>query len=155
MVLLYQLYLNHYQYHLVDPITEYTAIAVHHLQLAMGYQSQLKDLPGWHSILFLINGKSTTRIVEGCNAVSVYILFVAFVFAFYKGKKTFVFVILSLVLLFAVNIARIAGLNLIFLHWPQYSKMVHDYLFPAIIYGGIVVLWLVWIKLFVLKNEKS
>jgi exosortase family protein XrtF len=155
MILLYQLFLNHYQSRLVDPITEFTAFGVHRFQQWLGYNSQLQDLPGWHSILFILNGKSTTRIVEGCNAVSIMILFVAFILAFYKGAKTFVFVALALIFLIIINIIRIAGLNILYLHWPQYSKIGHDYVFPAIIYGSIVVFWLIWIKKFVLRNEKS
>ena len=155
MIFLYQLYLNHYQFQLVDPITGFTAQAVDGFQKILGYHSELKDLPGWHSILFLLDGEGTTRIVEGCNAVSVIILFVAFVLAFYNGWRTFVFILLSLVFIVGINIARIAGLNILYKEMPQYIKIGHDYFFPAIIYGSIVVLWLVWIKFFVLKDEKA
>lgn len=83
--------------------------------------------------------------------------FVAFIFAFYKGFKTFVFVILSVVFLHIINVLRIAGLNIVYYENADYGKMAHDYLFPAIIYGSIVLLWLIWIKRFVLKpdNEES
>jgi exosortase family protein XrtF len=70
--------------------------------------------------------------VEGCNAVSVMILFV-FVFAFYKGKKL-VFVILGLILLYIMNVLRIVGLN-IDSDYKEYGKTFHDYIFPAVIYG--------------------
>jgi len=39
--------------------------------------------------------------------------------------------------------------------YPEYGKMFHDFIFPAIIYGSVVVLWLIWIKFFALKNENS
>src|SRR5690606_22304089 len=93
-----------------------------------------------------------SRMVEGCNAVSVMILFLSFIFAFYKGAKTFVFVGLALVALHIMNVLRIVGLNILLVEMPQYSKIGHDYLFPAIIYGSVVVLWLIWIKLFALKE---
>ncbi|MBS1548668.1 MAG: exosortase family protein XrtF [Bacteroidetes bacterium] len=155
MIFLYQLYLNFYENQLVDPITYATAWAVDEFQKILGYQSVLHDLPGWHSILFLLDGQSTTRIVEGCNAVSVIILFIAFVLAFYQGKKTFVFLLISVLMILAVNVFRIAGLNIIYKDWPQYIKIGHDYVFPAIIYGLVVLLWLIWIKFFALKNENS
>jgi hypothetical protein len=47
------------------------------------------------------------------------------------------------------------GLNIVVLDYKAYSKTTHDYIFPAVIYGTVVVLWLVWIKFFALKNEKS
>jgi exosortase family protein XrtF len=155
MIFLYQLYLNRYQFQLVDPFTGFTANAVHGVQQLLGYKSVLQDLPGWHSILFVLNDENTTRIVEGCNAISVMILFVAFILAFYKGLKTFGFIAVSLLFLIAINVLRIAGLNILYLRWPQYIKIGHDYVFPAIIYGSIVVLWLVWIKLFVQRDENS
>ena len=91
--------------------------------------------------------------VEGCNAVSVMLLFAAFVFAFYNGARTFLFACLGIVLLHVMNVLRIAGLNILILEHPKYSKIGHDYFFPAIIYGTVVVLWIVWIKFFALKNE--
>ena len=94
--------------------------------------------------------------VEGCNAISVMILFASFVFAFYKGAKTFLFAVAGLILLHILNISRIVLLNIIFLKYPQYEKIGHDYLFPAIIYGGVIILWLVWIQVFALKKtDKS
>ena len=48
--------------------------------------------------------KSATRMVEGCNAVSVMIMFLAFVFAFYKGVKTFYFAFAGIVLLYILNL---------------------------------------------------
>jgi hypothetical protein len=38
--------------------------------------------------------------VEGCNAVSVMILFLAFIFAFYKGIKTILFAFSCIVILY-------------------------------------------------------
>lgn len=91
--------------------------------------------------------------VEGCNAISVIILFVAFIFAFYKGTKTFVFIALSLLILYIMNVLRIVGLNIISRDYHEYNKIGHDYVFPAVIYGSVVVLWLVWIKFFALKMK--
>ena len=101
---------------------------------------------------FYVSGKYVSRMVEGCNAVSVMILFVAFIFAFYKGIKTFVFAGLGLLFLHIINVLRIAGLNILIVESPDYSKIGHDYFFPAIIYGSVVVLWLIWIKFFALKE---
>ena len=48
-----------------------------------GYETVTKDFPSHETVQFYINGKVATRMVEGCNAVSVMIMFLAFVFAFY------------------------------------------------------------------------
>lgn len=156
LIFVYQQYLLHFQFNIVDPFTGFTAKSVSWFQDVLGYKSGLQNLPiQWHSILFLLDGKPTTRIVEGCNAVSVMVLFVAFVLAFYRGWKTIVYLAVSLVFLFLINCIRIAGLNIIYLDHPDYIKIAHDYAFPAIIYGSVVVLWLIWIKVFALKNENN
>lgn len=93
--------------------------------------------------------------VEGCNAISVMILFMAFVFAFYKGLKTFIYALAGIVMLYIMNLLRIVGLNIVMSDYEEYGKMFHDFIFPAVIYGTVVVLWLVWIKFFALKNENS
>jgi exosortase family protein XrtF len=82
----------------------------------------------------------------------VIILFLAFIFAFFRGPKTFLFAFAGLVFLHIVNVLRIAGLNILLVEMPQYSKIGHDYLFPAIIYGSVVLLWLIWINRFALKE---
>ena len=79
-------------------------------------------------------------------------IFLAFVFAFYEGFKTFIFAAVGLIVLHIMNVLRIAGLNILIVEMPQYSRIGHDYLFPAIIYGSVVVLWLIWIKFYALKN---
>lgn len=150
----YQFYLNYYIELGLDPISRSIAKQVQYVQNILGYTTTLDDVIQTQRIRYLIHGKVTTAMVEGCNAVSIMIMFVAFVFAFYKGFKTFVFVFLGLLALHIMNVLRIAGLNIVYFDKPEYGKMFHDYVFPALIYGSVVVLWLIWIKFFALKNEK-
>lgn len=156
LVLLYQFYLNSYENEVVDPFTRWVAVQVKWLQDVLGFPTVLIDHLKLHSVLFQTEGKITTRMVEGCNVISVVILFAAFIFAFYKGAKTFLFVFGGIVLLHFLNVSRIALLNIIFLKYPAYEKVGHDYIFPAIIYGGVIILWLIWIQFFALKkSDKS
>jgi hypothetical protein len=46
-------------------------------------------------------------------------------------------------------------LNVIVVDFPALTKPAHDYFFPAIIYGGVVILWLIWINKFVITDEKN
>lgn len=154
-VLLYQLYLNGYENDVVDPFTRWVAKQVAFLQDVFGFPTVLVDNLKLHSVLFQTSGEFTTRMVEGCNVISVAILFAAFIFAFYKGVKTFLYVAVGLIILHILNVSRIALLNIIYLQYPQYAKASHDYLFPAIIYGGVIILWLVWIQFFALKKVEN
>ncbi|WP_379967088.1 exosortase family protein XrtF [Epilithonimonas sp. UC225_85] len=154
-VLLYQLYLNNYENDVVDPFTRWVANQVGYLQSIFGFPTVLVDNLKLHSVLFQTSGKYTTRMVEGCNVISVAILFAAFIFAFYKGAKTFLYVFAGLIILHILNVLRITLLNIILIKYPQYEKIGHDYIFPAIIYGGVIVLWLVWIQFFALKKKEN
>lgn len=151
----YQFYLNSFKEFGLDPYSRLIARQVMFLQNALGFPSALYDDVPKQQIWFHVRTGFVTRMVEGCNAISVIILFVAFIFAFYKGTKTFVFVAVSFLILYIMNVLRIAGLNIVYSDYTKYGKMAHDYAFPAIIYGSVVVLWLVWIKFFALKNENS
>ena len=159
MVLGYQFYLNQFHHLGLDPISVWVAKQTVFVQNILGYPSQIvHGTPEQETAWFYVAGKYVSRMVEGCNAVSVMILFLAFVFAFFKGSKTFVYAGLGLVFLHLMNVLRIVGLNILLRELPQYSKIGHDYFFPAIIYGSVVLLWLVWIKFFALKdapNENS
>ncbi|KQT15562.1 exosortase XrtF [Chryseobacterium sp. Leaf404] len=148
----YQFYLNHFQAKGLDPYSRMVADQAAFLQNSFGYKTFLyNDVPN-EQIWFHVKGEYITRMVEGCNAVSVIILFVAFIFAFYKGVQTFVFALAGFAVLYVMNVSRIVGLNIVVRDFPQYSKTGHDYVFPAVIYGSVVVLWLVWIKFFALKK---
>ncbi|MCU7614308.1 exosortase family protein XrtF [Chryseobacterium sp. GMJ5] len=151
----YQFYLNSFKAQGLDHYSRMIAEQVRFIQSKLGIATQLYDDVAKEQVWFYVKQKYVTRMVEGCNAVSVMILFLSFVFAFYKGSKTFIFALAGLLILYLMNVARIMGLNIVTRDYPQYNKMSHDYLFPAVIYGTVVVLWLVWIKFFALKHENS
>lgn len=152
LIFAYQFYFNQFQSSGLDPYSRMTANQVSYIQNALGYKTQFYDDVPNEQVWFHVNGKYVTRMVEGCNALSVIILFLAFVFAFFKGSKTFLFALGGFAILYVMNVLRIVGLNIVVSDYPQYSKWGHDYIFPAIIYGTVVVLWLVWIKFFALKK---
>lgn len=155
LLLGYQFYLNESQNAGLDPFSRWVALQVKSVQEFLGYKTLLyDDIPNLQVWYYVVNNY-VSRMVEGCNAISVMILFLAFVFAFYKGRKTFIFSIVGLIFLHIMNVLRIAGLNIVTHTHPQYQKMFHDYVFPAAIYGSVVLLWLIWIKFFAIKNETA
>ncbi|SFJ58598.1 exosortase family protein XrtF [Chryseobacterium indologenes] len=151
----YQFYLNTSKAGGLDPFSRLIADQVTSVQNKVGYPTELYDDVKNEQVWFYVKNDYVTRMVEGCNAISVIILFVSFVFAFYKGSKTFLFVGVGLLLLYVMNLLRIAGLNIVMSDYKEYGKMFHDFIFPAIIYGTVVVLWLVWIKFFALRHENA
>ena len=63
------------------------------------------------SMKVILNGKYIARVIEGCNSVSIIILFLAFIVAF-KGslKNTIIFGVVGAMIIYIVNILRIAFL---------------------------------------------
>jgi exosortase family protein XrtF len=101
-----------------------------------------------------INGSYLASIIEGCNSISIIILFIAFIVAFAQNfKKTFFFILAGSLLIYVVNVFRIVILAIALYHYPNQEKFLHAVVFPGIIYGMVFLLWMLWIKRLVPKNE--
>jgi exosortase family protein XrtF len=148
----YQFYLNSFKESGLDPFSRMIAEQVSWIQNTLHYPTQLYNDVLKEQVWFYVKKVYVTRMVEGCNAISVMILFISFIFAFYKGSKTFVFAFIGLLILYIINVFRIVGINLLVSDYKEYERLAHDFLFPAIIYGAVVILWLIWIKFFALKK---
>jgi exosortase family protein XrtF len=154
LFLAYQLYLNQFSGN-IDYFTKTLSNQIRFLLNKSGYETVTVDFHSHETVQFYIRGKVATRMVEGCNAISIMIMFLAFIFAFYKGLSSVYFAFTGIILLYLLNLFRIYFLNVIVISYPGFSKAAHDYFFPSVIYGGVVVLWLVWINKFVIKDENS
>lgn len=86
-------------------------------------------------------------VIEGCNAVSVMILFLAFIVAFTGKLKHYLwFAPLGILILYVSNLFRIYLIGMIVLYYNDFTEISHDYLFPGIIYGTVFLLWVIWVK---------
>lgn len=104
----------------------------------------------------IYHGKNVARVVEGCNGLSVMILFAAFIFAFSaQWKKTVIYILLGIVLLQILNCFRIAFLCFALYHYKQYGTLLHGTIFPLIIYGAVFLLWILWVTKFSDYARKS
>src|SRR5690554_7241579 len=106
-------------------------------------------------MLLIIDNNYAVNIVEGCNAASVIILFVSFIISFAERfKKTFIFLLAGAVLIYVVNIIRIALLAIALYEFPDYQEVLHSVIFPAVIYGMVFILWIVWVRTLNAKPAK-
>lgn len=152
---LYSWYLQPFLYEqkIADPITHWMTDSAVTLLNSLGFDAVNTHIDGESFRRIALDGKYASIVNEGCNAFSVIIIFISFVIAFSRGwVKTSVFVLSGFVILVVTNVVRIALLTWIFRYYPDYEKMAHDYLFPAIIYGMVVFLWLIWVKFFAFKK---
>ena len=101
------------------------------------------------SLKLFMEGKYILRIIEGCNSVSLIILFIAFIFSFSGSlSATLLFSIIGSALIYIINILRIVFLILMIHKFPSQIVILHDLVFPAIIYGFIFLLWVLWVNKF-------
>ncbi|MDI1257219.1 MAG: exosortase family protein XrtF [Flavobacterium sp.] len=158
MIVLYQMYLNQYdeKFFEVDGITKMVANHAKFFLEIFNYDITLTPRRSEAAIKMAVNKDFLVRIIEGCNAVSVMILFAAFVVAF-SGKllKTLLFIILGIILIHILNVIRIGLLCLGLLYYPQYEHVLHDIVFPLFIYGVVFALWVIWINKFSFYAKKT
>ena len=155
LTVIYSWYLQPYLYeqNITDPITSWMADVSASLMRAVGFDAYTMQVEGETHKRFFLDGEFASLVNEGCNALSVVIIFISFIVAFSNGiLRTLSYVLGGLVLLLMTNIFRISLLTYIYRHLPEYSKSAHDYLFPAIIYGMVVVLWFIWVNKFAFKK---
>ncbi|WP_445954795.1 exosortase family protein XrtF [Yeosuana sp.] len=123
----------------------------------MGYNAKIIPHPDEASMKLIINDKYLARIIEGCNSISVIILFVSFIMAFSgKPKTTFMYLLAGSVLIYTANLLRIVILSIGLYHYPWRKEILHTVIFPGIIYGMVFLLWVVWVNRFsnmIKKNE--
>jgi exosortase family protein XrtF len=130
-----------------DPITAQVSYQTQELLRLMGYEAQTLNSPELPSVMMFINEVKVYRVIEGCNAVSVMILFTAFVVAFARGwKKTLFFLIIGIVFIYLVNLIRLAVLGIVYYDYSVYADFSHKIIFPGVIYGAVVLLWIYWIR---------
>ncbi len=114
-----------------------------------GYDAQVFPHPDEASMKLFINGEYVARVIEGCNSVSVVVLFVSFILAFSGSfKTTIMYILAGSVLIYVANLARVVILSVGLYHYPWRKDILHTVIFPAIIYVMVCLLWVVWVNRF-------
>ena len=155
----YKYYLNHFDSALlfqVDGFTQLVANQVNYVLMFLGYDSIIVPHTNEASIKLILNQIFVARVVEGCNALSVMILFVAFVVAFTgKWLHTILFIIAGCLLIHILNVFRIVMLSIALLQYPEQEHLLHGVVFPLFIYGVVFGLWFFWVNKFSLHVRKN
>jgi exosortase family protein XrtF len=122
------------------------------------FDSAVIQQPNEHeaSANIIFHDQFIARIVEGCNALSIMILFIAFLISFSGSlKNTLLFGLAGVFLIHIFNILRIALLVIAIYYYPKSTNLLHDIIFPLFIYGIVFMLWLVWINKFSFYATKN
>ena len=137
-----------------DYVTNLVAKQTRNLLESADYRAKIIPHPDEPSMKLIVNEKYVARIVEGCNSVSVIILFMSFIIAFAgKPKITILYILVGSVLIYIANLIRVAILAAGLYHYPWRKDILHTVIFPAIIYGMVFLLWMLWVNR--ISNLKS
>ena len=132
-----------------DYMTHLVARQTNTLLNSIGYDANILPHPNEPSMKVIINGKYVARVIEGCNALSVIILFLSFIVAFAGKLKTTIFYgFAGSILIYAFNLIRIVILSVGLYHYPWREELLHNIIFPLLIYGTVFLLWMIWVNRF-------
>ena len=147
----YKMYLDQYDV-AKNEVDSFTEIVANQTEKLLGVLTESKaSIPHDKepSVKLFFKEKYVARIIEGCNAVSIMILYAAFIFAFStEWKKTGLYIIFGIVLIHILNVIRIALLASSLYYYPQYEEILHGTIFPLFIYGVVFILWILWVTKF-------
>ena len=133
----------------LDTITKMVSNQTYSLMHLLNEDYQIIPHSSEASMKVIYKGKYVARIIEGCNAISVIILFAAFIFAFASNWiKTLFYIVIGSILVYALNIVRIILLIKAIYFYPEYQEFLHGTIFPLFIYGVVFILWIIWVTKF-------
>ena len=136
---------KYYPDYVTHIVAEQSADLLHDLD----YRAQVVPHPNEPSMKLIINEKYVARIIEGCNSVSVIILFISFIIAFSgRFKLTVLYILAGSVLIYITNVFRVVILAAGLYHYPWRKDILHTVIFPGIIYGMVCLLWVFWVNRF-------
>jgi exosortase family protein XrtF len=140
-----------------DYMTHLVAKQTESVLNTLGYAAQVLPHPDEPSMKVILNNIYLARVIEGCNSISVIILFISFILAFAANfKATFFYIFLGSVLIYTVNLLRIVLITIGLYHYPNQTDVFHTVVFPGIIYGLVFLLWIFWVNRFSkIKNNNE
>ena len=131
-----------------DGVTQLVAKQSTTILNELGYEAAIVPHESEPSMKLFVNGTYLAQIIEGCNSVSICILFIAFIVAFAERfKKTILYILAGVALIYSVNLLRIVMLTIALYKYPDYEQSLHGIVFPAIIYGMVFLLWMGWVRM--------
>lgn len=132
-----------------DYMTNLVARQTNALLNSVGYEANVLPHPKEPSMKVIINGRFVARAIEGCNAISIIILFLSFIIAFSgKLKTTFFYCFAGSIIVYSFNLIRIVILSAGLYHYPWRREVLHNVIFPMLIYGTVFLLWMFWVNRF-------
>ena len=135
-----------------DPFTRMVTLHSAGILNMIGFSASTLAAGDVANVALQLEGNTVVNVYEGCNAINVSILFLAFLFA-YKGtmKRTVIFGLVGLLAIYLFNLIRVSGLFLVAKFFPDQLYLMHKFVFTGVIYAFVFGLWFVWVKWYAKK----
>ncbi len=94
-----------------------------------------------------VNNSNGVLLDRGCLGRNVLGLFVGFILAYpSRFRDKLPIIIIGIIVFLILNILRISALSIIDYCCPKYLDINHHYIFKAIVYSAILLMWYLWLK---------
>lgn len=101
----------------------------------------------FYGITIWANAKKVITVLDPCNALELYVLYVLFIICLPSNwKRMALFIGLGILGIYVLNIARCVVLAILNLHRSLYVDFAHHYLFTMVVYIAIFAGWALYIN---------
>lgn len=146
--LFYDIYLN-YHFDRVDIFSSLVGQQAAQVLRWFGFNAVTADYNIEKSTHIIVGNIPCVRVIEGCNGLSVMILFVAFLFGFPGSWKHKIwFIPAGLLLIHLFNISRVAILCWTVYRFGETGYPIYKEMFTASIYVLVLAMWYLWVQKF-------
>lgn len=105
-------------------------------------------------VQILKNSKKILTILDPCNALEVFVLYIAFIISLPSNlKRMSLFVIGGVIGIYILNIIRCTFLGILNMDRSSYIDFAHHYLFTMVVYVAIFIGWALYINQSPATNE--
>jgi exosortase family protein XrtF len=105
------------------------------------------DNSDFFGISIFANGKKVITILDPCNALELYILYVLFIICLPSNwKRMVLFSVLGIICIYLLNILRCTVLGMLNINKSLYVDFAHHYLFTMVVYIAIFAGWALYIN---------
>lgn len=137
-----------------DSLTEISTAASNSFLQLLSFNTTYKGGPGGQIIY--IGNLWLLRVGHSCNGLILYAIFLGFIFIFPTSWKSKLGIsLVGVAVIFSMNVVRIISLCLIYLYHPSFFEISHHFIFTAILYGIIFLLWMFWINKIIPKVKMA
>jgi exosortase family protein XrtF len=121
---------------------------------SFGYDSFALVMNFEKSIFIGIDGIARVKVIEGCNGISVMVLFISFLLGFPgPWRHKIWFIPAGLFAIHFINVVRVSILCLAVYSYGVTGYSIYKEVFTASIYFFVFTLWFIWVQKFGITNS--